>query len=193
MPTSSAIDLLRAVILSPDCAKMNRSTVKGFLGELLVKERLESEGIEVNHLGNQNGVELCFEIGGKRVSVDVKMSLPKDEFKWGFEYWSWALLHENKKKEVAATHFVCVGCSQALEIESLFVVQKSRLAEFPRGIRQFSKVTHGLVLQRGLLPAGIEPPEAALYAISHQLLKNDAVVRVGPNQRLRDVCASLEC
>lgn len=189
MPTSSAVDLLRAVVLSPDCEKMNRSTVKGFLGELLVKERLESEGIKVEHLGNQNGIDLRFELGGRVVSVDVKMSMPKDEFKWGFEYWGWALLHENKKKDIAATHFICVGCSESLEVESLFVVRKSRLTEFPKGIRQFSKVTHGLVLQRGTLPASIKPPEVDLYALSRQLLQGGTVVQVGPHQLLSDACA----
>lgn len=168
---------------------MNRSTVKGFLGELLVKERLEREGVEVRHLGNQNGVDLSFEIDGRAMNIDVKMSMPKDEFKWGFEYWGWALLHENKKKKVAATHFICVGCSESLEVEKLFVVRESKLTEFPRGFRQFSKVIHGLVLPSKELPAGMSPPDADLYSLSKQLLLSGAVLQVDPHQRLTDACA----
>lgn len=188
MTTPTAISLLRQIVLSTDCAKMNRSTVKGFLGELLVKERLEREGISVEHLGNQNGFDLRFFVNGRTICADVKMSMPKDEFKWGFEYWGWALLHENKKKEVSATHFICVGCSESLEVESLYVAPSLRLSEFPKGIRQFSKVKHGLILQRDALPAGVAQPEAELYSRSRQLLNDGTVINVAAAQRLSDAC-----
>lgn len=100
MPTSSAAKLLRDVVRHPACQKMNLSTVKGYLGELLVKQLLEAEGVKVEHLGNQNGYDLRFSLQGRDIRVDVKMSLPKDEFGWGFEYWGWALQHANKKKGI---------------------------------------------------------------------------------------------
>ena len=57
---SDTIDLLKKVILDPNCSRMNQSTVKGYLGELLVKAKLESEGALVEHLGNQRGYDLQF-------------------------------------------------------------------------------------------------------------------------------------
>src|SRR5437773_1257683 len=110
MALADTLELLRRVALSPDCTNMNRSTVKGFLGELLVKQRLESEGMAVDHLGNQTGFDLRYSRNTGPVQIDVKLSLPKSESVYPFPYWSWALLHENKKKSVSATHFVCVAC-----------------------------------------------------------------------------------
>lgn len=194
MSTSSAIELLRKVILSPDCDRMNRSSVKGFLGELLVKERLESENIKVKHLGNQNSVHLQFCIDSTEINVDVKMSMLKDEFKWGFNYWGWALIHASKKNHSAVTHFVCIGVSESLEIEAIFVVRNvNGLEGFPSGIRQFSKVTHGLVLQQFQeLPEGVKQPDEDLYRISRQLLESHTVVQVARGQRLRDSCVFLQ-
>jgi hypothetical protein len=188
MYTTSAIDLLRQVALSADYEKMNRSTVKGFLGELLVKARLEGEGVRVEHFGNQNGFDLSFPIAGKIVRADVKLSLPKDEFQWGFEYWGWALLHENKKKVISATHFICVGCSESLDLESIFVVRATDVSLFPKGIRQFSKVRHGLVVPRRAFQQGNTPPDTELYAASQRLLRDGVVKLIGSGQRLCDSC-----
>src|ERR1700733_12606376 len=94
MPIIDTIQLLRGIILSPDCAKMNLGTVKGYLGELLVKQRLQDElgVIRVEHFGNQHSHDLQSNRDAKAIQIDVKTSIAKDEFKWGFPYWSGALL-----------------------------------------------------------------------------------------------------
>lgn len=188
MAEESTINLLRKLIRSPDCEKMNRSSAKGFLGELLVKKRLVSEGIPTEHLGNQNGFDLRFVANGIIVCADVKMSMPKDEFKWGIECWGWALQHENKKKNPPTTHYICVGCSELLELEVLYVVPKSRVIDFPKGIRQFSKVKHALVLNREALTSTVKAPESELYTLSQQLLAEGAAIKVQDHQRLSDAC-----
>ncbi len=116
MTTSVAIELLRQVAQLPACAKMNLSTVKGYLGELLVKKHLEHEGHNVEHVGNQSGYDLRLVCQGNDIRIDVKMSTLKDEFRWGFEYWGWALQPESKKKPITATHFVCVGGDKNLAV-----------------------------------------------------------------------------
>jgi hypothetical protein len=40
MSTAASIELLRQVVRLPACQKMNLSTVKGYLGELIVKQAL---------------------------------------------------------------------------------------------------------------------------------------------------------
>lgn len=190
MASKDAIALLREVIKSPDCDKMNRSTVKGFLGELLVKQRLEDEGQTVQHHGNQTGYDLRVSIEGREVLIDVKMSLPKEEYGWGFEHWGWALLHDRKTKAANATHYVCVGCSATLEVERLFVVQAASVAKFPQGIRQFSKVKHALVLPVAkTLPSSISPPIVPLYTECQAHLSRRVVHEVSKNERLSDALA----
>ena len=172
----------------PACQKMNLSTVKGYLGELLVKQLLESEGIEVDHLGNQNGYDLRFSQNGKDVCIDVKMSLPKDEFKWGFEYWGWALQHANKKRGITASHFVCIGCTKGLEIDSVFVVAANDVPLFPSGEKQFSKVLHGLVLPASAQNAASRP-ESNMYQESQRLFAEDKVRKLIQGASLAAACA----
>jgi hypothetical protein len=154
---------------------MNLSTVKGYLGELLVKDLLESEGVSVEHRGNQSGFDLQFSLAAE-IRVDVKMSTPKDEYKWGADYWGWALVQESKKKKLTATHFVCVGCSTKLEIERLFVVAAKDVNRFPQGIGQFSKVKHGMILLRGNFPAQIKQRDAD-FLKTCETLKSEGVIR----------------
>jgi hypothetical protein len=167
---------------------MNLSTVKGYLGELLVKQLLEDENVNVQHLGNQNGYDLRFLRHGKDVRVDVKMSLPKDEFGWGFEYWGWALQHANKKKGITATHLVCVGCTQDLEIDSVFVVAASDVLLFPAGEKQFSKVLRGLVLPASGQIAAV-PPKSNMYEESRRLFAIGKVKRLVHGDSLAAACA----
>src|SRR5438067_1175751 len=51
---NDTVNLLKRIILDPNCTKMNLSTVKGYLGELLVKAKLEREGMTVEQHGNQS-------------------------------------------------------------------------------------------------------------------------------------------
>lgn len=60
MSITNTISLLRKIIFDTNCDRMNKSTIKGFLGELIVKERLEEVGFEVKHQGNQSGYDLSF-------------------------------------------------------------------------------------------------------------------------------------
>ncbi len=189
MTTSTAIDLLRQVVHHPACTQMNLSTVKGYIGELLVKQLLEAEGYEVEHLGNQSGYDLRFVRQGREVRVDVKMSLPKDEFRWGFSYWGWALQHENKRKGISASHFVCVGCSTDLSIDALFVVAADQVPLFPRGEKQFGKVRHGLVLPSSPLAAAAAVLSSNMYLESQRLYSVGIVRQVSHGVSLASACA----
>jgi hypothetical protein len=188
MSISSAAELLRDVVRHQACQKMNLSTVKGYLGELLVKQLLENEGVNVEHLGNQNGYDLRFVQNGRDVRIDVKMSLPKDEFRWGFEYWGWALQHANKKKGITASHLICVGCTKELEIESVFVVASNDVPLFPAGEKQFSKVLHGLVLPASVQTAA-SAPKSNMYQESQRLFAAGTVKKLTRGTSLAAACA----
>jgi hypothetical protein len=187
MTTTIAINLLTQIIKLPACGKMNQSNVKGYLGELLVKERLESEGHVVEHVGNQSGFDLRFTHGKCDIRIDVKMSLLKDEFKWNFQYWGWALKQESKKKPISATHFVCVGCDENLAPKALFVVRATDVALFPQGEKQFSKVMHGLILPPRPVAEELLPRNSDTYQRSQALLTQGVILEVGPGSSLSDV------
>ena len=102
MKIEETIHSFQKIIVDEHCVRMNKSFFIGFLGELIVKERLQKLGIEVEHQGNQTGYDLTI-IADSRIKIDVKTSRLKDEYSWGCSHWGWALVHSNKKKPVSAT------------------------------------------------------------------------------------------
>jgi hypothetical protein len=168
---------------------MNKSAVVGFLGEVLVKNRLESEGVgHVKHKGNQHGIDLQFDLGGRHVGIDVKTSLQKDERKWGFKCWGWALHNESKRRPITATHFVCVGLSELLEVQSLYVIKAADVSLFPPASRRFKNVTNALMLPCSNLAPQVVEPQDASFAVSKALLSLGTVIAVRENGHLGDAC-----
>lgn len=53
-------------------------------------------------------------------------------------------MHENKKKEIKATHIVCLGCRKDCSPKFFIVIPIDKVSAFPNGMKQFSKVKHGL-------------------------------------------------
>ena len=139
------INRLKSVITDSNCSNMNKSTVKGYLGELLVKAKLEKEGLEVTHRGNQSGIDLEYNRLNRSFKIDVKYSEPKHDFEKNVTNWGWALQHENKKKPISCTHFVCLAVDQKLECLAYYIVNRQCLEHFGRPFSgRFKKVNHGL-------------------------------------------------
>jgi len=185
---NETIDLLRKVILDKNCDRMNKSTVKGFLGELIVRRQLEEAGFDVKHHGNQTGYDLSIGQDG-RFKIDVKASLLKDEYSWGCDHWGWALVHSNKKKQISATHFICVGCGSGLEAR-LFIIVPAFMAErFPAGIRQFNRVNHALCAFPGTdRPVRkLSLKESNYIAVCERLLRDESIKTLHPEESFRSI------
>lgn len=182
---SDTIELFRKLILDPNCSRMNQSTVKGYLGELLVKAKLESEGIAVEHLGNQSGYDLQFNYRGEVFRVDVKFSTLKCEYCPGQNNWGWALVHQNKKRQISCTHFVCVAVDTKLEVIGYYVVSLNQVERFLSGVGQFGGVKHGFILfeDESYVP-NKHDRFFQLCETSRQLLKDGAIIFVGKNESL---------
>src|SRR5664279_3675414 len=122
MDELEALKRLRAIAELPRLDNyMNLSTVRGFIGELLVKKRLHDDGIpDVEHLGKAKAVDLRFPANGQQITIDVKTSMLKAEFGGSARNWGWALTRGDKTPSV--THFVCVALSESLDVERLFVI-----------------------------------------------------------------------
>jgi hypothetical protein len=126
-----AIGHLRSVLRSKECGYMSKSNIVGYLGELLVRKMLESEGCKVIHLGNQRGVDLEYQSPKGKIRIDVKTSMRKKEFlkkREDFVHWGWAM--REKAKGRSPSHFVCLGLD----------------ATYGEGLGQFNGVSHGLLL-----------------------------------------------
>jgi hypothetical protein len=144
MTLTKTIGLLREVILDENCKRMNLSTVKGYLGELLMLQQLTNAGFEAaEHQGNQTGYDLS--VGkDKKFKIDVKTSTLKFELSRECKNWGWALQHENKKRPISATHFVCLGLDDKLEASQFIVIPANLAKKFPESIGRFSGVSHAL-------------------------------------------------
>lgn len=122
---------------------MNLSTVKGYLRELLVKAKLESEKLQVEQTGNQSGYDLKVSNSTK---IDVKFSILKNECGANGKYYGWALVQKSKKRPLTCSHIVCVGVNENLKLDCLYVIPKKHIYSFPAGAGQFNGVKNGFLI-----------------------------------------------
>ncbi len=129
------IELLKKIIRDENCRHMNLSTIKGYLGELIIKAKLESEGCVVEQKGNQCGYDLGFD----NIKIDVKTSTLKEETP-GILGWSWALKQKNKKRKLSCTHFVCVALDEKYNEKAFYIIKKEDIGKFPANSKRFKNV-----------------------------------------------------
>ena len=141
---SKTIDALRKIIKDKNCKRMNLSNVKGYLGELIIFQKLQEEGMKVEQRGNQSGYDI--EMPEKNIKIDVKFSILNNQFKHLPNFWGWALKQNNQKK-VSCTHFILVAVdNDSLLPKNFYIINAKHLSRFPEsGISQFKNVKHGFV------------------------------------------------
>jgi hypothetical protein len=132
------VDKLKDIINDPNFSRMNMSNVKGYLGELIIKYRLEKEGCTVIHKGNQSNYDL--EVTHPVVArIDVKFSSVKGTKK--YPDYGWALKFKNKK-DLKSTHFVCIGLSSDLGEETVCIIKADDIDSFSANDGRFKTVTN---------------------------------------------------
>jgi hypothetical protein len=120
---SDTINLLKDVIRDENCERMNKSGVKGYLGELIVLQKLQDEEFKPEHLENQSGVDIIV----NNFSIDVKTSTLKDDG-FGTDVWGWALLRKGKKIENDAA--ICVALDKKLNVAGYFCIYGKNMESF---------------------------------------------------------------
>lgn len=173
---------LKTIIQDENCQRMNLSTVKGYYGELLVKDKLEKEGCAVEHKGNQSGYDL--EVGD--ITIDVKCSSFKEEIKGFPRYWGWALRHKSKKRIIKHTHFICVALDDSLNVESFYVIKRSDMEKFPSGFGQFKSVMRSFVVSPENIAKYPTRDIENAFIKSKNLILNNIAVGVRPLQSLKN-------
>lgn len=187
IPYSKTINGLKALLNDENCNNMNRSTIKGYIGELIVRDKLEKEKVgTILHIGNQSGYDLA--IDKKNIKIDVKLSLYKKELSNNkdFKNWGWALkFAKNKGKKLKCTHFVCVALDDNLEVDSYYVIDARNINHFKKTqIKQFKNVIKGFYLTGKEMKDII--PKELFKSFNHceELVKNKIIIKVKPTERI---------
>lgn len=174
------IILLKKVIYDKNCERMNLSTVKGYLGELIVLQKLQNEGYPPQHRGKQSD----FDIKLDGVKIDVKTSILKKDGHYD-EIWGWALVRKDKpiKYDVA----VCVALDKKFEVVSYYCIFSPKVECFkiPHGrytnvLNRFHKFSH---------PPDANSPKKIIdaYEQSEQFLKDGTVIAIAPDTKLGEI------
>lgn len=179
------IKLLKSLIKDTNATHMNLSNVKGYLGELIVKEKLEKEGYEVMQKGNQSGYDL--DVPSLSAKIDVKFSTFKSEAKNYPKYWGWALMSGSKNRELKFSHFVLVALRENLDLDAYYVIRIRDLKFFPKNFAQFRNVKKGFGVFPKDLPKNATKNDKKYARESKKLLKTKKVIKVLPRQNLSKI------
>ena len=181
------IQRLRAIVFDDNCKNMNLSNIKGYLGELLVTQKLIQEGLMIIPKGNQSGYDI--EVPEKKIKIDVKFSTIKKEVTNGSNYWGWALKHKNKFKDISCSHFICVAVDKKLEPLHYYIIRSTYLNNFPTSaIRQFKNVERGFVLlENHKQISNMEDGDLKNYFLScKKLLDNKTITKISATNKLNN-------
>lgn len=182
------IRTLQAMAIDDNCKRMNKSTVIGFLGELLVRQKLQSEGVDVDHLGGQGGYDLS--IWGDSVTIDVKTSRPQKFSGTDVVHWGWALKSKTKKRFITATHFVCVSLTKECKLREFHVIRASDLKEFPAAVGPFKGVEHTFHVCRSTQKLPARSPWRPVVLACDRARKKKTAVRVRKTGQLKRLLRS---
>lgn len=186
MKKSATIDKILSILKDDSFNRMNLSNLKGFLGELYVKQKLESEGWEIEHKGNQSNVDLINH--QNKIQIDVKLSSVKYHGKNKYKLWTWAL-RQSSKQNMHCTHFVCVALDAEFNPIAYYLVNNSdNLSSFPDpNEKRFKNVTKILAIADCLN----EFSENQVIQECHKLLDSKTIVKVLPEENLKDKIISI--
>jgi len=176
---NDTIQSLKDVIFDKNCERMNKSCVKGFLGELIVLQKLKSEGLDPIHLGKQSGVD----INVKGLKIDVKTSELKDD---GFETknWGWAL--KRKGKEIKYDVALCVALDEELNTAGFYCIYQENVLSFESQSPQFPTVLNRF--QKFPQPPTVNSSKKFIegYERSERFIRDGKVLFISPIESLRE-------
>jgi hypothetical protein len=177
---TDTIQLLKDVILDENCGRMNKSVVKGYLGELIVFQKLQNEGYEPKHFGNQSGVDISV----RDFKIDVKTSALKNDGN-DDEIWGWALLRKDKPIKYDAA--VCVALDKNLDVDAYYCIFGSKVSDFKCQDKRFTHVLNRF----HKYPQPPDPNSSKklidAYEQSEQYIKDGTVIAIGPIEKIGEI------
>jgi hypothetical protein len=131
---NEAIGKLKA-LQSDDILKQLMDQIVGFIGELIVIEKLIEEGMDPKHIGGKKKYDI--ECNGKRIEVRTSSSRSqKDESK----VWGWNLRKINQK-ESNCSHIICIQLDDKLDATKYLIIKSEDVKHFPE-----SKTKYDLII-----------------------------------------------
>jgi hypothetical protein len=176
-----SVTRLKAVILDPHCKRMNKSSVVGFLGEVVVRQKLEMEGLQVEHHGNQTGYDLEVHGGPK---IDVKACTPRSYFGDSANCWGWALLSKSKKRKISFQYLVCVAFNSSLNVSAFYVVNTKDLRKFPESSARFRGVLRAFNIFENVPKLSKTSPWFRVRRECEKAVRLGYAKKVKPNEKL---------
>lgn len=178
----STIKLLKKILNDPNCQRMNKAIVVGYLGELIIKNKLEKEGYKVTHRGNHGKYDLEFFKNEVLYRIDVKTSTFKDEHKWGHKYWGWPLVISTK--DLTCSHFVCLALDEKYNEKAMYIISQKKVKFFSKALGQFKSVKHGFGLFPGKIPKILDKRWYKFMKKSKNLLDKGIIIKLTKGVKL---------
>jgi hypothetical protein len=182
---NDTIELLTKVIRDENCARMNKSVVKGYLGELNVLQKLQSDGYKPEHLGNQSGYDILLD----KVKIDVKTSeLKKDGS--DDDIWGWALLRKDKPIKYDAA--VCVALDKKLDVDAYYCIFRQNVEKFESQDKRFTNVFYRFHKFLNTPDSNSSKKLIEAYEQSEQFLKDGKVIAIAPDANLGEIILKMK-
>lgn len=117
------INRLKEILKDPNCERMSKSNIVGYLGELYIFDLLNSGDGDITQKGKQASCDLVY----NEISIDVKTSTLKSEFKNNITNWGWNLKKRNK--ETRCDVFVCVRLEKDFNIKDVYIIHSNDIGK----------------------------------------------------------------
>ena len=176
----NTIQLLKNVLSDKNCDRMNKSVVTGYLGELLVYQKLQKEELKPEQLGKQSG----YDIHVKNVKIEVKTSSLKDDG-FGITNWGWTLLRKNQ--EIKYDLVICVALDDNLNVEGYYCISKKNLTSFLSPHGRFTSIMNRFQKFPQAPDESSSKKFQDTYLRTQQLFDEGKALKIHPNESLGEI------
>jgi hypothetical protein len=179
------IQLLKNVIFDKNCERMNKSGVIGYLGELIVFQKLRQENYQPELLGKQSRVDII--VNG--FTIDVKTSRMKNDG-FGIDVWGWAL--QRKDSTVKYNIAICLALDTELNVAGYYCIYGKYIDSFQSSHERLTSV----ISRFQKFPKAPDEMSSKKYRegyqLSKKLIREGKVIEIGPQGLLRPIIQNIE-
>jgi hypothetical protein len=128
----TTIENIKSIVNDLNSNKLNKGSLKGFLGELIVKDKLEKDGYSVDHAGNQFVHDQEFDYQGSKLKIDVKSCFLIIPYYLG-------ALRTAREKKISCTHFICVAFKPLILVPlKYYLIRTNEIDRFQPSNQRFN-------------------------------------------------------
>jgi hypothetical protein len=108
------------------------SHVVGFIGELIVLDKLKEEGVNAEHIGGRSWYDI--KCGDSK--IEVKTSKIREDDPWcdNVKYWGWGLRRKVQRNNLCS-HVICVQLDEGFSAMGFQIIANANVEKFPQSKR----------------------------------------------------------